>query len=96
MTHRSILLAAIATLSLFAVRAQEVSGYGYLELPVSARGLALGGTSISVVEPDLSLVEQNPALLCPQMENQMVLAYTNYKRMQQYDITAHSFIGAHS
>lgn len=78
MTFRSILTATVAAFSLFAVRAQEVSGYGYLELPVSARGLALGGTSISVVEPDLSLAEQNPALLCPQMEGQMALAYTNY------------------
>lgn len=78
MTHRSILVAVVATFSLFAVHAQEVSGYGYLEMPVSARVLALGGTSISIVEPDLSLAEQNPALLCPQMEGQMVLAYTNY------------------
>ena len=78
MTLQRIFTAFVATLSLVAVRAQEVSGYGYLALPASARGLALGGTSISVVEPDLSLAEQNPALLCQQMEGQMVLAYTNY------------------
>lgn len=56
--------------------AQEASGYGYLELPVSARGWALGGTCISVVEPEMSLAEQNPALLCPEMAGQMVLSYT--------------------
>lgn len=56
--------------------AQEVTGYGYLELPVSARGWALGGTSISVVEPEMSLAEQNPALLCPQMVGQVALSYT--------------------
>ena len=75
--RRSILIFAIAVSSII-VRAQEVSGYGYLELPVSARGLALGGTAISIVEPEMSLAEQNPALLCPQMEKQAVLAYTNY------------------
>ena len=78
MTVRRSLLASVAAFSLLAAQAQDVTGYGYLELPASARGLALGGTSISVVEPDLSLAEQNPALLCPQMEGQMVLAYTNY------------------
>ncbi len=78
MTLRRFIFAFTAVVSITVVRAQEVSGYGYLELPVSARGLALGGTSISVVEPDLSLAEQNPALLCPQMEKQAVLAYTNY------------------
>lgn len=75
---RRFLVAASVALPLFAAQAQEVSGYGYLELPVSARGLALGGTSITVVEPDMSLAEQNPALLCPQMERQAVAAYTNY------------------
>lgn len=78
MTNRRYLTALAASLTFIFIRAQEVSGYGYLELPVSARGLALGGTSISVVEPDLSLAEQNPALLCPQMEKQAILAYTNY------------------
>lgn len=78
MTLRRYLLATAAISTIIYVRAQEVSGYGYLELPVSARGLALGGTSISVVEPDMSLAEQNPALLCPQMAGQAVLAYTNY------------------
>lgn len=78
MTLRRYLLAIAAISTIVSVRAQEVSGYGYLELPVSARGIALGGTSISVVEPDMSLAEQNPALLCPQMARQAVLAYTNY------------------
>ncbi len=78
MTNRRYLTALAASLTFIFIRAQEVSGYGYLELPVSARGLALGGTSISVVEPDLSFAEQNPALLCPQMEKQAILAYTNY------------------
>jgi len=78
MTLRLTLSAVAAVSAIFVVRAQEVSGYGYLELPVSARGLALGGTSLSVVEPDLSLAEQNPALLCPQMDGQAVLSYSNY------------------
>lgn len=87
---RRTIPAVIATLSMISVRAQEVSGYGYLELPASARALALGGTNISVVEPDLSLAEQNPALLCPQMEGQMVLAYTNYNAGIQMGYAAYA------
>jgi len=90
MTHRRFLVALAGAFAIFAVRAQEVAGYGYLELPVSARGLALGGTSISVVEPDLSLAEQNPALLCPQMAHQTVLAYTNYLAGIQMGYAAYS------
>lgn len=58
--------------------AQDVAGYGYLDLPVSPRSLALGGTSISVVEPEMTLAEQNPALLCPQMAGQLALSYMSY------------------
>ena len=58
--------------------AQEVGEYGYLQLPVSAHAAALGGTSISVVEPEAALAEQNAALLCPEMEGQISLSYMNY------------------
>ena len=57
---------------------QEVGEYGFLELPVSAHAAALGGTAVSVVEPEASLAEQNPALLCPEMSGQLSLSYMNY------------------
>jgi hypothetical protein len=60
------------------VRAQEVGSYGFLELPTSAHAAALGGTNISVVDPDLSLSDQNPALLCPEMAGELALSYMNY------------------
>lgn len=60
------------------LRAQEVGGYSYLELPASAHVAALGGCNISVVEPDLSLSDANPALLCPEMSGQLALSYMNY------------------
>lgn len=71
-------LLGLASLSCDVLEAQEVSGYGYLEFPVSPRSLALGGTSISVVEPEMSVVEQNPALLCPEMSGQLALSYMSY------------------
>ena len=60
------------------VRAQEVGGYGFLKIPVSARAAALGGTLVSVVEPESSLADQNPALLCPEMTGEIALSYINY------------------
>lgn len=74
-TLRATAISGLAFLS-SSLWAQDAAGYSYLELPVSARGWALGGTSISVVEPELSLAEQNPSLLCPEMAGQMTLAYT--------------------
>lgn len=58
--------------------AQEVGGYGFLKIPVSARAAALGGTLVSVVEPESSLADQNPALLCQEMINEVSLSYINY------------------
>lgn len=74
---RSHLVAALAiwSISFTAVHAQQTSGYGYLELPVSARVWALGGNNISIVEPEITLAEQNPALLCPEMAGQVALSY---------------------
>lgn len=57
---------------------QEVGEYGFLELPVSSHAAALGGTAISIVEPEAALADQNPALLCPEMSRQVSLSYMNY------------------
>lgn len=75
---RLALLVALTHVLCPDAEAQQTAGYHYLELPVSARAVALGGTSISVVEPEMSLAEQNPALLCPQMAGQVVASYTRY------------------
>lgn len=73
-------LTLIFLLSLVSVSAlaQEVGEYGFLEIPVSTRAAALGGTVVSVVEPESSLADQNPALLCKQMSGQVALSYLNY------------------
>ncbi|MBQ0057876.1 MAG: type IX secretion system protein PorQ [Bacteroidales bacterium] len=77
MTKRFLLSLAVAAVVIDALP-QEVGEYGFLELPVSAHSAALGGTAISIVEPDASLADQNPALLCPQMDGQVMMSYMNY------------------
>lgn len=71
---------ALTALSLSAgtTFAQEVGEYGYLSLPVSAHAAALGGQAVSIVEPEVALAEDNPALLCPEMNGQLALGYMNY------------------
>ncbi len=58
--------------------AQKTGAYGYLSLPVSAHAAALGGGAVSIVEPEVALAEDNPALLCPEMNGQLALGYMNY------------------
>ncbi|MDR1783156.1 MAG: type IX secretion system protein PorQ [Dysgonamonadaceae bacterium] len=54
------------------------SVFTYLQLPSSARTAALGGYNVSVVEPDLSLVYGNPALLGTEMDLILNAGYLSY------------------
>ena len=66
-------------LAVLGVRGQEgSSAYSFLRIPVSSQAFALGGVNISSINPDLSLVDQNPALLGPEIEAQMGLGYMHY------------------
>ncbi|MDR1372298.1 MAG: type IX secretion system protein PorQ [Dysgonamonadaceae bacterium] len=66
-------------LSFLTLAAQEgETVFTYLLLPTSARGAALGGYNVSVVENDLSLVHGNPALLSPAMDMTVQAGYMSY------------------
>ena len=52
--------------------------FDFLKLPYSARASAMGGTNISLVERDPSLVFQNPGLLGSEMDNGLNLTYLVY------------------
>lgn len=52
--------------------------YGFLGLTSAARSAALSGNLTAVNNADLSLVYENPALLNPDMGNQISLGYVNY------------------
>ena len=49
-----------------------------MDIPVSARVKALGGVNISLVERDLSITNQNPALLGPEMDKNISINYMRY------------------
>lgn len=54
------------------------TAYNFLDIPVSSHVYGLGGVNISVIDDDLSMTEQNPALLGPEVEKQLSLNYMRY------------------
>jgi len=54
------------------------SVYSFLDLPVSSRIAALGGTNISLLDNDLSFAFRNPALLSADNDKQISLSMANY------------------
>lgn len=52
--------------------------YGFLELTQGARVAALGGKVIAIADGDLTLIQENPALLSDTMNGQLALNYVNY------------------
>lgn len=61
------------------VRAQDgTTAYQFLDVPVSSHVYALGGHNISVIDDDINLVEQNPALLGKEFDHQVGLNYMRY------------------
>jgi hypothetical protein len=76
---RRFFLISILFIFLFPVWAQKgKSGFDYLLLPNSARSSALGGTNISIVENDVSLIYNNPAFLGPEMDLTLNASYMAY------------------
>ncbi len=54
------------------------NAYNFLELPTSARAFGLGGTNINVITEDVTLTDQNPALLGPEIDMQVAFNYMLY------------------
>ncbi|MDR3339618.1 MAG: type IX secretion system protein PorQ [Candidatus Symbiothrix sp.] len=76
---RKNILLYILLLSVFPLMAQEGnSTFDFLMLPNSVRASALGGTNISVVENDLSLIYHNPGFLGPEMNMSFSVDYLSY------------------
>ncbi|MCL1934586.1 MAG: type IX secretion system protein PorQ [Candidatus Azobacteroides sp.] len=76
---RKLITLYLSLLCAFQLLAQEgKSGFDFLQLPTSVRAAALGGTNVSVVENDLSLVYQNPAFLGQEMDLSFSAGYLSY------------------
>lgn len=71
-------LLAIAAISLPAAAQTGRSAYEFLDIPSSSHAYGLGGTNIALVDDDVSLAGQNPALIGPEIDRQLAFGYMNY------------------
>ena len=54
------------------------SAYEFLDIPTSSHAFGLGGTNIALIDDDVSLTQDNPALLGPEIDKAAVLSYMHY------------------
>lgn len=79
MAFRVYTLSIISALSVLAAMAQDgSSAYNFLNIPLSTRLYGLGGVNISLVDDDITTIDQNPALLGGEMSGQIALGYMRY------------------
>ena len=72
----SLLFLAVGAI---AANAQDgTTAYQFLNVPVSSHVYALGGHNITIIDDDINLVEQNPALLGKEFDHQVGLNYMRY------------------
>ena len=71
------MVAAMATT--ITTSAQDgTTAYNFLDITPSTHVYGLGGHNVSLIDDDIHLVEQNPALLGPEFEHQVGLNYMRY------------------
>ena len=79
MRYKLNALAAGIILSASLAGAQNTSSaYDFLDISTSTHAFALGGTNVAIVDPDVTLVDQNPALLGPEVDDQVAFNYMHY------------------
>ena len=54
------------------------SAYDFLTIPTSAHAFALGGHAPALIDDDVTLADQNPALLGPEIDRQVAFNYMMY------------------
>ena len=76
----TIYISTLCTLlSSHAICAQDGrTAYNFLNTTTSAHAYGLGGTNISIIDDDIFLYEQNPALMGPEIDMQLGFNYMRY------------------
>ena len=78
-TRLTLVAVAMAVAGCVAVNAQDgTTSYNFLNLTPSSHAYALGGNNITVIDDDINLVEQNPALLGAEYDHQVGINYMHY------------------
>ena len=75
----NILSLLVLTVCAMEAAAQDgTTAYQFLDVPVSSHVYSMGGHNISIIDDDINLVEQNPALLGKEFDHQVGLNYMRY------------------
>lgn len=79
MIRKNIAILSGLFLTILAGRAQQSSSaYDFLDISTSTHAYTLGGRNVAIVDPDVTLVDQNPALLGPEVDDQVAFNYMHY------------------
>ena len=77
--YRNLAITLLAIMSILPINAQDgSSAYNFLNITSSTRIYGLGGINISLVDDDITVSDQNPALLGQEMSGQISLNYMKY------------------
>ncbi len=77
-TRRTLAPALLAVAIAATAESGTTTAYDFLNVTPSSHVYGLGGHNISLVDDDINLVEQNPALLGPEYDHQVGLNYMKY------------------
>lgn len=79
MKHQSIIVLIVALSMWLTCRAQDgTNAYNFLSVTPSSHVYAVGGHNLTIIDDDITLVEQNPALLGGEIDKQIGLNYMRY------------------
>lgn len=76
--YKFIFLFSIMAISQSVIAQTGTTAYEFLNMPLSTRIYGLGGVNISLVDDDVTTIDQNPALLGQEMDGQIALSYMRY------------------
>lgn len=77
--YRYIAVIVALICSSFALAAQEGNtAYNFLNVTSSSKIYSLGGVNISLVDDDINVIDQNPALLGPELSGNVSFNYMHY------------------
>ena len=79
-TLRQLILVAtfFVAFQLIADDGPTTTAYNFLNVPSSSHVYGLGGHNLTIIDDDINLIEQNPALLGPEFDHQVGLNYMRY------------------
>ena len=69
---------SMALVGFAAIADNGSTAYEFLNVSPSSRVYGLGGHNLTIIDDDINLVEQNPALLGPEFDRQLGVGYMRY------------------